>query len=189
VIICSALTGSVAPIKDYVPTPMPTSTIRPREISDTVSLFTAVPQGFQRGERNDIQVEKETCDRRREHTLDYCPHALLFPRWVRKAVYSQPPTVMAQVKPAAGLCHVLCGPYGQTTRGLCPVSLIRPLPFVVSCYHNKDQSILTPATTTEGLHKGSAHDVADKLDSDKRPSACEGERKEKTRDKPNHQVN
>jgi hypothetical protein len=42
---------------------------------------------------------------------------------------------------------------------------------------------------TEGLHEGSAHEVADKLDSDKRPSAREGERKEKKTDEPNHRVN
>jgi hypothetical protein len=40
VVICLASTGSMKVYGQYVPTPMPTSTIKPREISDTVSLFT-----------------------------------------------------------------------------------------------------------------------------------------------------
>src|SRR6266850_58804 len=61
-----------------VPTPMPTSTIRPREISDTISLFTG--EGFSTRAEIDDWTEKETCDRRREHTLDHCPHV----SWMRK---------------------------------------------------------------------------------------------------------
>jgi hypothetical protein len=33
-------------LKWHLPTPMPTSTINPREISDTISLFTEIGQGI-----------------------------------------------------------------------------------------------------------------------------------------------
>ncbi len=81
----------------HLPAPMPTSTIRPREIWDTISLFTGMSV-VNESTVDDVRREK-TCDRCREHALDYCPHPFLvgFKDGMGVAVYTGVTTPMGHV--------------------------------------------------------------------------------------------
>ena len=65
-------------LKWHLPTPMPTSTINPREVSDTISLFTEMKHFNPEHKRRFREEKGRTCDRGREYALDHCPHPFVY---------------------------------------------------------------------------------------------------------------